>query len=149
MASTVSSEWIRTNIYVRGWAHINTDADPALVSPDNGTTIRYVDMRDFLHFGFGVSRISGSAVTLTQIVASTEVTFASPIVIKDSGVLSFTTTDDWRFLECTGAEVSTLGANLRYLAGRISTNAANSASAVYVGVPKNRDLNTTLSIDEI
>ncbi len=119
------------------------DHDPGattakLAGPDGGTTIRYVDMRDFAHLEVMVSpSVLGDGtggLTKVEIVASADATFAAVTVITDSGTIAKHALEDAVYAECTAAEISALGAaagvKLRYAAARVTMGHANSEAKV-------------------
>lgn len=122
MASAVASEYIGSRIYVRTWDHDPGSTNAILASPDGGTTIRYVDLKDFFNVAVCASPtvIGGDGLTKVELVASTATTFSSVTVIKDSGTIAGNALDDQGFLECNAEEVKHLGADLRYVAARLT-----------------------------
>jgi len=141
MASSVSTDKIATEYLFQYWDHDPGSTNAIMCSPDGGTTIRYVDMRDYDAFAciVAAAALSGSGVTLAEIVASDAVTFSNKVVIKTSGTIAADALADWAFLECTAEEIAHLATtyDLRYVAARITCqNAADEATAVYFAIPK-------------
>lgn len=139
MASAVASEKIGSRIFAKSYDHDPGATTAVLAGPDGGTTIRYLDMKDYLYFGVLVKPniVAAGGTTKVEIVASADTAFTSVVVIKDSGTVAADALDDNVFVECTDAEVVQLGATLRYVAARI-TNATNTdeATVTYIGIPK-------------
>ena len=142
MAVTTASEKIGSRLFVKAYDHDPGATTAVLASPDGGTTIRYLDMKDYENFGVMVRpTIAAGALTLVDIVASADVAFTSPTVIKTSGTVAADALNDVVWLECTAEEVAQAatdaGAALRYVAARL-TNATGTdeADVIYVGVPK-------------
>src|SRR5690606_36923391 len=125
------------------------DHDPGattaiIVSADGGTTKKYLDMRDYLNFAvsaaLSVPGTSG-AITKLEIVASATDDFASVVVVKDSGAVDADAVGDFLVEECTAEEVAQLGTDngvdLRYVAGRLTMDAADAEAAVtYIAIPR-------------
>ena len=119
------------------------DHDPAVntalvCSPDGGTTQRWVDMRDYLHFDALViaTILAGAGPTLIEIVAAEDAAGTHITQVKSSGVVALTTLASWAFLECSAEEVAAAGAaagyNLRYVAARITlADVGDEAMVVY------------------
>lgn len=137
MASAVASDKLLSNFSLQIWDHDPAVNTAVLASPDGGTTIRYVDLRDYDLFVAAVAAaaLTGAGPTLLEIVASDTVTFGSVVVIKTSGVIVLNALAEWYALECTAEEVAHLATtyDLRYVAARITcANAADEATVVYL-----------------
>lgn len=150
MASPTTTQHVRSNLTVQLWDHDPGGTTATLVSPDGGTTIRYLDMRDYTHFSVAAmsKTLTGNGITKLEIVASATTAFSAVTVIKDSGTVAADAEYDWVMEECTAQEVAQEGADagveLRYVAGRITeANAADEAVAVYIALPKRPQLNLT------
>lgn len=141
MASAVSSEKIGSALYVKSYDHDPGATTAVLAGPDGGTTIRYMDMKDYDVVGVLVKPniVGGGGTTKVEIVASATTSFSSVVVVKDSGTVAADALDDNVFLECTASEVVQLGSTLRYIAARL-TNATNTdeATVTYIGIPKRK-----------
>lgn len=138
MASAVSSEKIGASLYINSYDHDPGGTSAVLAGPDGGTTIRYLDMKDYENFAVQVRpTIAGGALTKVEIVASATTAFSSVVVIKDSGTVAADSLNDTVFLECTASEIVQLGETLRYVAARL-TNATGTdeANVTYVAIPK-------------
>ena len=139
MASAQSIMKLFANLGMALYDH-DPDANTALiVSPDAGTTLRYIDMRDCNNFAAIAmsSALTGAGITLLEIVASETITFAAVTVIKTSGAVVCDAVGDYVVEECTAEEVGYLaaaaGLDLRYVAARITVaNAADEAVVAYV-----------------
>ncbi len=121
------------------------------MSPDAGTTDRYVDGRDITHFA-AIVRTSvlgnGTGVTKLEIIAASDAAGTDLTVIKDSGALTLTTIAKWAMEECSMEEVKAIGdaagVNLRYIAARITTNGStDEATVIYFAIPVREYLNLT------
>jgi len=113
-----------------------------VVSPDAGTTKRYVDMAIVRHFAVGamITALSSGAITKLEIIASASTDASSPEVIKDSGTIAADAQGDWAVEECSAEEIAQIGSAagkaLRYAFGRITvSNAGSEAAVVYVSLP--------------
>lgn len=137
MASSVSTDKFLCNYSLQIWDH-DPNADTAILcSPDGGTTIRYVDLRDYdgLVAAVAAAALTGAGPTKLEIVASDTVAFSNVVVVKDSGTIALNALTEWYVLECTAEEVQHLVTiyNFRYLAARITcANAADEATVVYI-----------------
>ena len=150
MASPTATDKIRSNYLFQVWDHDATAA-AAPITPDAGTTVRAVDMRDYSDFAvIGCTTVMGGAgITLLEIVASDASDISTNITqIKTSGVLVADALCDWAIVACTAAEVaqegSDAGVDLRYVAGRITCdNAGDEAVVVYFAIPNRPHLDLT------
>jgi hypothetical protein len=141
MASAVSSEKIGSSIYVKSHDHDPGATTAVLASPDGGTTIRYLDMKDYEVVGVMAKPniIGGDGLTKLEIVASATTSFSSVTSIKDSGTVAGNAVQDNVFLECTAAEVAHLGATLRYVAARLTMGTStDEATVTYIAIPKRK-----------
>lgn len=141
MASAVASEELGSRIYVHSY-----DNDPGATSatyagPDGGTTIRYIDMKDYEVCGVLVKPniVGGSGVTKVELYASATTSFSTATNIKDSGTVAGDSLEDNVWLECTAEEVAQAGATLRYVAAKV-THATNTdeSTVTYVCIPRRR-----------
>lgn len=140
MASAVATEIIGSELFIQSYDHDPGATTAVLASPDGGTTIRYLDMKDYTSFGVQVRpTIITTSLTQVEIVASATTAFSSVTVVKDSGAVVADSLNDTVFLECTDAEVVQLGATLRYVAARITTTTnTDEANVTYVAIPKRK-----------
>lgn len=141
MASAVSSEKIGSRIYVHSYDNDPGATTAVLAGPDGGTTIRYLDMKDYDAMGVLVKPniVGGTGVTKVELVASATTSFSSVVVVKDSGTVAGDALEDNVFLECTASEVVQLGSTLRYVAARVTHGTNTDESTVtYIGLPKRR-----------
>lgn len=143
MASALSTEKLGSTLYIKSYDHDPGGTTAILAGPDGGTTIRYLDLRDYETVGVMVkpSIVGGNGVTKVEIVASEAVAFSSVTVVKDSGSIQADALDDNVFLECTAEEVAQLGSegglNLRYVAARLTcASAGDEATVTYIAIPK-------------
>ena len=134
MASAVATDKFVTNNVVQVWDHDPGTTNALVCSPDGGTTLRYIDLRDYDHFVAIVAQTvkGGNGVVKLEIVASDAVTFSNKVVIKDSGTIALDTLADWAIEECSAEEVQHLATtyNLRYVAARITTHHAGDEAVV-------------------
>lgn len=146
MASAVSTEKIGSEIYLHSFDNDPGATSATLAGPDGGTTIRYLDMKDYSTVGVLVKPniVGGTGVTKVELVASATVAFSSVTVVKDSGTVAGDSLEDNVFLECSDAEVIQLGATLRYVAARVTHGTNTDESTVtYIGIPKRNVTGTT------
>jgi hypothetical protein len=90
MASALSTlKWL-ANVLIQLWDHDPGATTAKLVSPDGGTTIRYLDMGLYSRFAVAAypTVIGGGGLTKLEIVASSDAAFTAPVVVKDSGVIA-------------------------------------------------------------
>lgn len=151
MASPTSTDKVRSNYLFQVHDHDPGATTAVIVSADGGTTLKYVDMRDYSDFAvIAIQTVIGSSSGITQleIVASATTAFTSVTVIKDSGTVDADALADWLIQSCTAAEVAQeaadAGVDLRYVAGRITqSNAGDEAIAVYFAIPNRPHLDLT------
>lgn len=139
MASAVDTQKIASRMFVKNYDHDPGGTTAVIVSPDGGTTIRTLDMRDYKHFGvLAMISVLGTAgaITKLEIIASESSDMSSPVVVKDSGTVDADAVEDQLFLECTAEEIAKLLADARYVAGRVTMDAADAEAVVtYIGIP--------------
>jgi len=142
MASPQDAQHIKSKLLIQMWDHDPGSTCATLAGPDGGTTIRYVDMKDYRYFAAAAmsSTLTGAGITKLEIVASAATTFSSVTVIKDSGTVAADAVGDWVIEECSAEEVaqeaSDAGAALRYVAARITVaNSADEAVVTYIACP--------------
>ena len=138
MASPQASDKLATRAIRTMWDHDPDTTAATITTPDAGTTLRMVDMRDFGAFGAGAmcTVVAGGAITKIEIVASDDSAGATNLtVIKDSGTISANAQGDWAWLECTAEEIRQEseegGYALRYVGLRITVSNSGSEAAVY------------------
>lgn len=139
MASAVSTETIGSMLYMHSYDNDPGSTNATLAGPDGGTTIRYLDLKDYSAVGVLVKPniVGGTGVTKVELVACANTAFSSVTVVKDSGAVAGDALEDNVFLECTDAEVIQLGATLRYVAARVTHGTNTDESTVtYIGLPK-------------
>ena len=143
MASSVASEHIGSRLFVKSYDHDPGATSAVIVSPDGGTTLRYLDMRDYEVFGVMCrpTIVGGTGLTKVEIIASASTAMTSEVVVKDSGAVAGDSLNDVVFQECTAEEIAQLGSEAgvayRYVAARLTmgTN-TDEANATYIAVPK-------------
>lgn len=140
MASAVSSEKIGANIFLQSYDHDPGGTTAILAGPDGGTTIRYMDMKEYDVVGMQARpTIITTSLTRLELVASATTSFSSVVVVKDTGAVTADSLNDTLFLECTASEVVQLGATLRYVAARLTTTTStDEANVTYIGIPKRK-----------
>ena len=151
MASAVATQKIRSDFLFEVWDHDPDTASAIVVTPDGGTTDRYVDGRDISHFAaIAIQTVIGSAsgITKLEIIAASDTAGTDLAVIKDSGTVDADALADWLMEECSMEEVAqiaaTNGTNLRYLAARVTqSNSGDEAIVVYFAIPNRKYLNRT------
>jgi hypothetical protein len=143
MASQNATEWFGSRFYINSYDHDPGATTAVLASPDGGTTIRYLDMRDYERVAVQVrpTIVAAGGVTKVEIVASSGVAFSSVTVIKDSGTVAADSLNDTVFLELDASEVaqaaSDAGVALRYVAARLTNaTATDEANVTYIALPK-------------
>lgn len=151
MASAVAEQHIRSGFLFQVWDHDPGTASAIVVTPDGGTTDRYVDMRDYERFAaIAIQTIIGSAsgITKLEIVAASDTAGADLTVIKDSGTVDADALADWLMEECSADEIAQASAasalNLRYVAARVTqSNSGDEAVVVYFACPNRPHLDLT------
>ena len=143
MASSVATDKIACRALFEMWDH-DPGVNTALgVSPDGGTTERWVDMRDYHNFAVGVMAtiMGGNGPTLVEIIASDSEDDgdSSVTVVKATATIAADAMGDWVFLECTAEEIAHLAStyDLRYVTARITCHhAGDEAAVVFYAEPK-------------
>jgi len=151
MTSPTETDTIRGRYLFQMWDHDPGSSSAILVSPDGGTTVRSVDMRDYEHFSVKVMAtiFGGNGPTKVEIVAADDAALATNlVVIKDSGVIEADAMGDWAIETCTAAEIaqegSDNGSNPRYVGGRITCHhSGDEAVVVYFAIPNRPQLDLT------
>lgn len=143
MASALSTEKIGSTLYINSYDHDPGATSAVITSPDGGTTLRYLDMKEYE--GFAVQArptiVGGTGLTKLEIVASATTAFSSVVVVKDSGAVAGDSLNDTVFQECTAEEIAQLasdaGVDYRYVAARLTmgTN-TDEANVTYVAIPR-------------
>ena len=143
MASAVATDKIACHALFQMWDHDPGTASAIGLTPDGGTTERWVDMRDYHNFAVALMAtvMGGSGPTLLEIIASEaeDDGDASVTVVKTSGTIAADLMGDWAFQECTAEEIAHLSStyDLRYVTARITCqNAGDEAVAVFYAEPK-------------
>lgn len=139
MAATQTVKKLFTEAAIIAYDHDPGTTNPLIVSPDGGTTKRYVDMRDY--GGFAViamaSLLAGSGITKVEIVAAVDTDGTDLQVITDSGTVAAAAVGDVVVQECTAEQVKEVavssGKNLRYVGARLTCqNAGDEAVVTYI-----------------
>jgi hypothetical protein len=145
MPVTTASEKIGSRIFLKSYDHDPGAATAVIASPDGGTTLRTLDMRDYDAFGVMArpTIVGGTGLVKLEIIASASSAMTTETVIKDSGAVAGDSLNDVVWLECTSEEVAQAatdaGVALRYVAARLTmgTN-TDEANVSYVGFPTRR-----------
>jgi len=139
VASQLGLEKFFANAKVEMFDHDPDGTSAAVVTPDAGTTERYVDLRDYKGFAVAAmsSTLTGNGVTLLEIVAADDTSGTNVTVIKSSGTVAADAVGDYVVEECSAEEIAHLseasGYDLRYVAARITVaNAADEAVVAYI-----------------
>lgn len=143
MASAIATEWFGSRFFLKSYDHDPGATTAVLASPDGGTTIRYLDMKDYERFSVMArpTIVGGTGLTKLEIVACADTAFSSVTVIKDTGTIAGDSLNDVAFLECSAEEIASLGSDggvsLRYVAARLTqgTN-TDEANVTYLALPK-------------
>ena len=151
MVSPTETDTIRSKYLQEIWDHDPGTTAATLVSPDGGTTVRSIDMREFSDFSVSVvtTVLGGTGVTKIEIVAADDAALSTNlVVIKNSGALVMDALGDWAIETCTlrelAQESSDADANSRYIGGRITCNNAGDEAIVhYFAIPNRPQLNLT------
>ena len=141
MASPQSSQKVFSKQKIEMWDHDPGDTNADVVTPDGGTTERWVDMRDYESFAVVAmsSALTGNGISKLEIVANTlSDGTGTTVVIKDSGAVVADAVGDFVVEECTAEELAQEGADnsniiLRYVAARLTVaNGADEAVVTYI-----------------
>lgn len=140
MASPQNSNWFACNFKAEQFFHDPDGTDPAILTPDGGTTERSFDMRDYGHIAFLAMscNLTGNGITLAEIIASESSDMSSPTVIKTSGPIVADAEGDYTYLECAAEEIKQEGVDdsdkkLRYVSLRLTVaNAADEAAVAVI-----------------
>ena len=142
-ASVIASERIGSRLFVKAYDHDPGATTAVLASPDGGTTIRFLDMRDYEYFGVMArpTIVGGTGLTKLEIVMSATTAFSSVAVVKDSGAVAGDSLNDVVFLECSAEEVAQQatddGVAYRYVAARLTMGTGtDEANVSYTAIPK-------------
>ena len=139
MASAVATTHFIDNNLLEMWDHDPDGTSATVVTPDAGSTVRYVALRDYEGFVVAAmsSTLAGNGITLLEIVAAEDSSGTNATAIKTSGTVACDAVGDWVVEECSAAEVNHVGKAAGYdfthVAGRITChNAADEAVVVYI-----------------
>lgn len=154
MASPTATQSFTSEYFHALYDHDPDTTNATLVSPDGGTTVRVVDMRDYENFTVSAmsSTLTGNGITLLEIVASDSSDMSTNVTqIKTSGTIAADAVGDHAVLSCDASELAQESADggvsgpaLRYVAGRITVaNTADEAVVAYIAKGKRQYLNQT------
>ena len=148
MAAQASTQKFRSNFSLAVYDHDPDTGSAIVVTPDAGTTDRYLDMSQYGHFVVVCAFTTGTAVTKVEIVAASDTAGTDLTVIKDSGSITLNALGEFHVEECSAEEVAQAGAssalNLRYVGARITSSSGDEALVTYIGMePAHSYLNLT------
>ena len=141
MASPQGSDKFLAEHKIEMWDHDPAVNTAILVSPDGGTTVRSIDMKDYGVFVCAAmsSTLNGNGINKLEIVAADDAALSTNlVVIKDSGAVVADAVGDWVVEVCTAEEIAQESADngsstLRYVGGRITcADAADEAVVTYI-----------------
>lgn len=149
MAAATQAARISSRLFAKPYDHDPGGTTAILVGPDGGTTIRYVDLKD-VDDAIGIlvrpTIVGGNGVTLVEIVADVDTTFATHLtVIRTSGATTTTTLDGYVWVECNVQEIRQLSeaagygptGGLRYVSVRITmATGTDEADVVFIYNPR-------------
>jgi hypothetical protein len=145
MPVTTASEKIGSRIFLKSYDHDPGATTAVIASPDGGTTLRTLDMKEYDAFGVMArpTIVGGTGLVKLEIIASASAAMTTETVIKDSGAVAGDSLNDVVWLECTSEEVAQAatdaGVALRYVAARLTMGtASDEANVSYVGFPTRR-----------
>ena len=139
MASPVTTQTWRSNNKLEMWDHDPGDTNANAITPDGGTTERWLDMRDYNVFTVAAmsSSLTGNGISLLEIVASDSADGSTNVTqIKTSGAVVADAVGDWVVEECLASELAersvsgSIDPGLRYVTARITV--ANGADEAVV-----------------
>jgi hypothetical protein len=126
------------------------------VTPDGGTTQRWVDMANYGSFSAiaMTSVLGGNGITKLEILANDKSDGSgTDVVIKDSGTVAADAVGDYVVEECTAEELAQEGAdnsvNLRYVCARLTCHHAGDEAVVTYIRSKPRFAENGLTADYI
>lgn len=151
MASPQEAMVIRSRFTIELWDHDPGQTCATLISPDGGTTVRSIDMKDYTHFVCAVFFTSGSDdLSKLEILTGDDTSFTNSAVVKDSGTIAVDALGDWAIEECSWEECVQEGLDAgtafdaRYVAGRTTqANADVEGVALYIAKARKPQLNLT------
>lgn len=140
MVSAQNSQKLFSRQSIRLYDHDPDGTSAAVVTPDGGTTERWVPMKDFRFFAAlaMLSVAAGNGITKMELVANTASDGSGTTgVIKDSGTVAADAVGDNIVLECTAEEIRqagvTAGVNFTHVAARLTMqNSGDEAVVAYV-----------------
>ena len=152
MASAAPAHHLSATLQVQMFDHDPGRTD-ATITNAAGTTVASIkgqDMRDVSHLLVAAAPtvIGGNGLTLLEIVAATDTSFTTPVVIKASAAVVNDANGDYTVLECTAEDLQAVStADLRYAAARLTmATGTDEAVVTYVAQSKRPRLNLTTSV---
>jgi hypothetical protein len=139
MSSVVDSQHLKSRLFIRSYDHDpNTTGAETINNGDN--VAKSFDLKGYSHFAFNYrSTIAAGNVTRAEIVASAVATMTNPVVVKDSGTIALSGSDNNVTLDMDVEELNALGDGLRYVAGRVThTNSSDEGSGTYIAKARDR-----------
>lgn len=138
MASVQVSEHFGSRNAVTLYDHDPGATTAIVVSPDGGTTKRYVDMRDYTGFVAIAQYSAGTGgVTVVSIVAAVDATGTDVQTILTSATVDADALGDFIKVECTAEQIAAVGAaagkELRYASAVLTcADAADEALVMFI-----------------
>jgi hypothetical protein len=139
MATAIATDRLSCRRKILMWDHDPNSTAAAAVTPDAGTTKRYEAFKGYGSFQVAAmaSTLTGSGITLLEIIAAESAAGANATQIKTSGTIAADAVGDWAMEECTAEEIQQigkpLGYNFTHVAARLTLqNAADEAVVVYI-----------------
>ena len=139
MASSVATDRLACRRKIEMWDHDPGSTAAMITSPDGNTTKRYVAMAGYGSFQVAAmaSTLSGSGITLLEIVAAEDAAGTNATQIKTSGTIAADAVGDWAMLEATAEEIIHVGKDAGYefthVGARLTLqNAADECVVVYI-----------------
>lgn len=151
MASAAPAHHLLATLQVQMFDHDPGRTD-ATITNAAGTTVASIkgqDMRDVSHFLVAAApSVIVGGMTELEIVAATDSSFTTPVIIKTSGTVANDALGDYTVLECTVEDLQAVStADLRYAAARMTcSNAGDACVVIYVAKSKRPRLNLTASV---
>lgn len=138
MASAVATQTFLSRHKITGYHHAPNSTTADIITPDAGTTKRWIAMLGFKLFAFQyLQNIATTGATKVEIVVATDATGTDVVNVKDSGAIALNAIGKMASLECCAAEIaqlaSTNGKRYTHIALRVTHgNAADKGTATYI-----------------
>ena len=139
MASQVGSMKLFSTAKIEMFDHDPDGTAATVVTPDAGSTSRYVALRDYEGFAVAAmsSTLTGNGITLLEIVSAEDSSGTNVTQIKTSGTVAADAVGDYVVEEATAEEINHIGVAAGYdfthVAARLTVhNAADEAVVTYI-----------------